>query len=192
VHKIIDCIKFSKFNKLLRVTVYVQRFIDLLRQREQDTTATQALPIVTGTEMRAAEDLWVCSIQAESFSAELSYCQSKGKQGVPIRVSQFGLFVDSSRLLRCRGRVNNSLLKAAVKIQLCSLLVTRGSSYSFKRVHEEIKHSGTADTLATLRERYWILKGRQTVKKVNSSLHKFVSKTFLVPKQDGSFCPVVI
>ena len=115
MHKIIDCIKFSKFNKLLRVTVYVQRFIDLLRQREQDTTATQALPIVTGTEMRAAEDLWVHSIQAESFSAELLYCQSKGKQGVPIRVSQFGLFLDSSCLLQRCGRVNNAPLNASSK-----------------------------------------------------------------------------
>ena len=35
-----------------------------------------------------------------------------------------------------------------------------------QHVHKEIKHSGTADTLATLRDRYWILKGRQMVKKV--------------------------
>ena len=107
-----DCTKFSK---LLRVTVYVQRFIGLLRQREQHTATTQALPFVSGTEMRAAEDLWVRLMQAESFDVELLYCQSKGKQSVPIRVSQFGLFLDSSCLLQRCGRVNNAPLNASSK-----------------------------------------------------------------------------
>lgn len=38
-----------------------------------------------------------------------------------------------------------------------------------QHVHHEIKHSGTADTLSTVRERYWILKGRQAVKKMIKS-----------------------
>ena len=33
-------------------------------------------------------------------------------------------------------------------------------------IHEKVQHSGTADTLSTVREKYWILRGRQVVKKV--------------------------
>ena len=36
-------------------------------------------------------------------------------------------------------------------------------------MHGETKHSVTTDTLSTLRENYWILKGRQTVKKIINS-----------------------
>ena len=33
-------------------------------------------------------------------------------------------------------------------------------------IHEKVQHSGTADTLSTVRERFWILRGRQLVKKI--------------------------
>ena len=33
-------------------------------------------------------------------------------------------------------------------------------------VHNRVKHNGTRDTLTTTRERYWILRGRETVKRI--------------------------
>ena len=35
-----------------------------------------------------------------------------------------------------------------------------------KKVHASVKHCGLRDTLTTIRERFWILRGREAVKRV--------------------------
>lgn len=107
LHNIIDCTRFSTFNKLLRVTSYVLKFADLSRQQSRHS-ANGVMLIISGREMKVAEELWIRSVQVESFSVEVSYCSNNDKQSVPIRVSQFGLFMDNCGLLRCRGRINNA------------------------------------------------------------------------------------
>jgi len=115
--------------------------------------------------MNKAELSWILAIQAKAFSIELLHLKSKAKHVPPVRVSQFGLFLDSSGLLRCQGRINNAQLptssKQPILLPSSHLLVT----LLIQQVHNDIKHSGTADTLSTIRVKYWILKGRQ-VKKV--------------------------
>jgi len=74
--------------------------------------------------------------------------------------------LDSSGLLRCQGRIKNAQLPTSSK-----QLILLPSSHPLvtllvQQVHNNIKHSGTAGTLSTVREKYWILKGRQVVKKV--------------------------
>ena len=124
---------------------------------------------MTGDDINAAEVLWICSIQADSFSAELTYLRSKLKETPPPLITQFGLFIDDLDLLRCRGRINNSQLDTDSKRPI--LLPPRHPwvKLLIRRVHNDIKHSGTTVTLSTIREKFWILKGRQTVKKVIKS-----------------------
>ena len=81
-------------------------------------------------------------------------------------MDQFRLKFDKNKLLRCQGRIGNSSLPLGSnepiilpsKHYLVRLLIID--------VHNRLKHSGVNDTLTTLREQYWILKGRQTVKRV--------------------------
>ena len=166
VHTIIDCTRFSSLNKLLCVTAYVQRFVNLLRRQGQHREAVQTSPFITATDVKVAEELWIRSVQSESFGVELTYCQTNETYVAPLRVSQFGLFIDDHGLLRCRGRINNALLNVDSKNPVLLPSSHAWVKLLIQHVHREIKHSGTADTLATLRERYWILKGRQTVQKV--------------------------
>ena len=116
--------------------------------------------------MNAAEVLWIRSIQLRSFSEELTYLSSESKHSPPAQVSQFGLFLDDLHLLRCRGRINNSQLPTASKNPILLPSNHPWVKLVIQHVHQEISHSGTADTLSTIRERYWILKGRQAVKKI--------------------------
>ena len=48
-----------------------------------------------------------------------------------------------------------------------------------KQSHESVKHNGIRDTLTTLRERYWVLCGREPVK-------KFVCSCVVCRKQEGT------
>ena len=113
--------------------------------------------------MNTAEVLW---IQLKSFSVEITYLSSKSKHLPLTRVSQFGLFLDDLHLLRCRGRINNSQLSTTSKNLILLLSNHPWVRLLIQHVYHEIKHSGTADTLSTIREKYWILKGRQAVKKI--------------------------
>ena len=168
LHEVIDCTRYSNLNKLLRVTAYVLMFKNSLQRnrskRGECPFANKGQ--LTGDDINAAEALWLRSIQASSFLAEMAYLKSKVKQTPPPLVTQFGLFIDDLDVLRCRGRINNSGLDIASKNPILLPPHHLWVKLLIQRVHYDIKHSGTADTLSTIREKFWILKGRQTVKKV--------------------------
>ena len=82
------------------------------------------------------------------------------------RVTQFGLFIDDLGQLRCQGRKNNLLVSCASKNSILLLSSHPWVPLLVSQVHQDIKHSGTVDTLSMIQEKYWILKGRQVVKKI--------------------------
>ena len=125
---------------------------------------------MTGEDLKVAEELWIRLVQTELFAPELLHLRSQNKSTPPIHVSQFGLFVDHSDLLRCQGRINNAQLTTASKNPVLLPPNHHWVKLLIQHVHDDIKkHSGTADTLATLCEKCWILKGRQAIKKVINS-----------------------
>ena len=91
IDEIIDINRYSNLNHLLRVTTYVVRFIDLC-QSQSNPLPTFA---VTTAEMSEAEMLWIKSIQHKSFDIEIHYLK-KGTSSPPLRVEQFGLFLDDN------------------------------------------------------------------------------------------------
>ena len=156
---IIDCSRVGSFLKLLRVTTYVLRFARLVRPPSASNCE------VTPSELNTAELYWIQSVQAKAFAPEMSHLMHPS-QPRPIRVSQFNLFLSEDRLLKCKGRIGNANVPDEAKNP--TLLPSRHPFVDLLifHVHVQIKHSGISDTLSTLRGRYWILKGRQAVKRV--------------------------
>ena len=109
---------------------------------------------LTGDDINTADVLWIHSIEADLFSVEWD------------PVTQFGLLIDDLGLFHCKGRINNSQLDIASKRPLLLSRHHPGVKLLVQRVHNDIKHNGTTVTLLIIREKFWILKGRQTVKKV--------------------------
>ena len=185
--EVIDCKRFSNLNKLLRVTVYVLRFVNRLKKHSTDSNSSStdhsSLFVPSADEINVAELYWMKSIQFNRFQAELIFLSSNHGSR-PARVDQFGLYIDESKVLRCKGRINNSSLALNSKRPILlppdhpyvKLLITD--------VHQRVKHSGTNDTLTALRERFWILKGRQVVGKI-------VRWCTFCQKMDGSAYPTV-
>ena len=83
----------------------------------------------------------------------------------PIYVQQFGLFVDKKNSLRCKGKINNSDLQLQQKNPI--LLPSKHAyiDLMIKEFHHHVRLGGVNDTLVALREKYWILRGRQAVKR---------------------------
>ena len=162
---IINCSRYSSLTRLLRVTAFVFQFVRGFRQLSLDGPVSPNIHLVA-EDLQYAELSWVCHIQAKSFVKELEYLRSPGNQPAPTYVQQFGLFLDDNNVMKCKGRINNSTVSLEeknpiflpAKHPLIKLLVMH--------IHQQAKHGGVNITLTTLRERYWILKGRQIVKSI--------------------------
>ena len=81
-----------------------------------------------------------------------------------IRVAQFGLFLSEDQTIRCKGRI--ALLPTSSKSPILLPAKHTFVKLVVKQTHDRVKHSGINATLTALRERYWVLRGRETVKKV--------------------------
>ena len=115
-------------------------------------------------EINHTKTYWVWTIQANWFSSEIQFLRN-GNQSKPRRVEQFTLFLNEKQILRCRGRINSSLPPTIKN----SILLPSSHPYVdllIHHTHERVKHSAVTNTLTTLRESFWILKGRQAVKRV--------------------------
>ena len=166
--KVIHIDRFSSLRKLLRVTSYVLRFLDALKTKKLDKrTVARRSEHLTSSEVKQAELLWIRSLQGQSFSNEISFISSgKDKSTMPVYVKQFGLFLDDDHILRCNGRLNNASLNLGSKNPILLSSKSRFVELLIHETHDKIKHSGIPDTLTTIRERFWLIRGREAVKRI--------------------------
>ena len=76
------------------------------------------------------------------------------------------LMLDQHGVLRCQGRYQNAELTHGA---MCPKLLPRREHYTqlvIEDSHHNILHAGVPQTLAEIRQNYWIFKGRSEVKKV--------------------------
>ena len=68
--------------------------------------------------------------------------------------------------MRCRGRFQNSLLNQEAKTPI--LLPSKNDAVKLiiKDTHNRVLHSGVNISLTVMRERFWIIRRRQTIKKI--------------------------
>ena len=139
-------------------------FVNILRlvkgrSNEKDMVRKELM----ATEIDVAESIWVRSIQNLYFSPEIGYLSNKHEQSMPSRVGQFGLFIDEKGLLKCKGRINLANVPTQSKNPLLLPAKHPLTDLVVRDAHQRVKHNGIRDTLTTIRERFWILRGREVV-----------------------------
>lgn len=104
IHKIIDLSRYSTLTKLLRVTGYVLRFINNLRDSTAKQTGTLSV-----TELNTAQFRWIFDCQQQQFPTEIQHLKLnlRNKKYPPL-VRQLQLFLDDKGYLRCGGRIHNA------------------------------------------------------------------------------------
>ena len=101
--KVMDVSKYSSLGKLLAVTAYILRFIDITKGL--DSVKAKHL---TPSELTKANLKWLHTIQHEIFSAEITNLQSRSRR-LPL-VRHLRLFLDKDQLIRCGGLIHNAPL----------------------------------------------------------------------------------
>ena len=161
---VIDPAKYS-FDMLLRVTAQVFRLASNFRLKSSSRDLWNREPL-NSEELQRAENVWIRAFQKRYFPTELAYLTSKKKSWRPALVSQLDLFLDTDRIIRCKGRLQNSTMSESAKYPA---LIPKHSDLSrliITDVHERVFHYGAEITLAKLIQRYWIPSARAQVKRI--------------------------
>ncbi|XP_063538069.1 uncharacterized protein LOC134747373 [Cydia strobilella] len=77
-----------------------------------------------------------------------------------------GLFVDMDGLLRCKGRLMNTMCSYDTKYPI---LIPKNSEFTDRLIletHQRYYHVGTPHTLCIIRQKYWIPQGRAKVQRI--------------------------
>ena len=131
----------------------MKRFVNALKAKVQNGTSQSSPDLVAG-DLLEAELCWICEAQ-KSFNQEKKFSTW---------MHQFGLFIDSSGVWRCTGRLDNADIPAAVRHPI---LLPKKHPLTYLIVqdaHQRIKHNGVKETLVEIRSKYWIIRGRQFVR----------------------------
>ena len=144
--------RYSSCHRLFRITALVLRFVKRLR----GASCTHATMQPETEEIAQARLRWIKDMQASLYNHK-EFASWKQK---------FGLFVDDDGVWRCGGRMSNTSLPPCARNPvllnqshpLTTLLVLDS--------HKRVLHNGVRETLAELRSLYWVIRGRQIVKKL--------------------------
>ena len=111
---------------------------------------------VTAMDIETAEVCWVTDCQK----------QLTNDPKFELWKAQLELFCDQHNVWRCGGRLRKANLSYA---QAHPILLHKEHPVTVlivKHVHEKTLHGGIKDTLTEIRSKYWLVKGRQFVRKI--------------------------
>lgn len=147
--------RYSSFSKLCRVIAYCLRF----RHNNQFTGPLCAKKI-NESEIRILKIM-----QTMQFSGEIKTLKNKGPltKGKLINLSPF---LDENDLIHVGGRLQKSQLTFSQKHPILLPSRDRLTDQIIREVHENNHHTGIQTTLCILRQRFWLLDGRNQVRKV--------------------------
>ena len=125
-------------------------------------------------EMDQARELWIKEVQRSVYN-------DKNFDQVKVSLS---LFTDDKGILRCGGRLKNAPIPYDARFPIFLPRCSRFTYLVINDCHFKVLHNGVRDTLTELRSRFWVTKGRQTVKTAigNCSVCKKIQgRSYAVP-----------
>ncbi|XP_053973204.1 uncharacterized protein LOC128873578 [Hylaeus volcanicus] len=146
---------FSVYTRMLPVIAYCRR----MRRPNpyKDHLCVQ--------EIAESERQIIKIIQAEQFDNEISQLKN-GEHIKNSRLANLSPFIDENSLVRVGGRLKNANISFAQKHSI--LLPSRHhvTDLIIRATHERTFHAGIQNTLYILRQRFWLLNGKNQVQKV--------------------------
>ena len=120
-----------------------------------ESSGDQSSSEVTPKELQEATIYWIKKCQ-------LPLREEKAFQEWEL---QLGLYVDEEGLLRCQGRLSNADLPYSTRHPILLSSKHHVAELIVKQCHLTVKHGGVKETLIQLRSQYWIVRGRNFIRK---------------------------
>ena len=161
----VDMTRYSKFKLLLKVVARCFRFIRHARNRtcRQNCKDSSKRGLITASEISRAEEYCIRSVQIESFREQIK--DLKKVTNSHIEYKNVRIF-DDNGILKVKSRIR-------LNPDMNENLILLPSDHPFTELlildcHKVLHHAGVRDIMAKLREKYWIIRMRQTIKRVIS------------------------
>ncbi|XP_055913549.1 uncharacterized protein LOC129947130 [Eupeodes corollae] len=159
---IVNFQNFSTWLRLLRVTCWVLRFVHRRQSFEK---------FLTEEELRDAELYWLRYVHRTKFTNEYFSLKKTGVLELSSKILKLSPLLDDNRLIRVGGRLQ--MLEETYDIKHPIILSSDHhiTDLIVDDFHRTTLHGGVNTVLAKIRERFWVIKGRQVVKKrINSCI----------------------
>lgn len=158
--------KFSNYFKLQRVIAWAMRFINNCKTKSKVKNLNNMLSV---NELNNATNIIVRTIQISNFSVEWSHLKNNKPLPAGSKIASLSPFFDDNDIIRVGGRVGNSRLSIDAKHPAILPKSHPVTDLIIKQEHERLLHAGPQATLAGLRQRFWIMSGRSSIRKI---IHK--------------------
>lgn len=147
VGTIVKCENFSTLTRLLRVTGYALKFIDVLKAKRTKPGDTPSVAL-SARDISVAEAFWIKSSQQSLLEDERFQTWKM----------QFRMYCDESGLWRCGGRLGNADLAGCETHPILLHSEHHFTALVVNYCHKKVMHGGVKDTLTELRSRFWIIR----------------------------------
>ena len=139
------------------MTAVVLAFIHALRAKIQGNAESQG--VETTVHLDCAGLLWLRKSQIRLPSESM----------FPLLKFQLELFADGHGLWRCGGRMQQSDLSPSTQHPILLDRCHHVTTLLIMDAHHRVRHNGARETLTELLSNYWLVRGRQFVRKL---IHK--------------------
>ncbi|XP_025997894.2 uncharacterized protein LOC113006176 [Solenopsis invicta] len=146
--------KYSSYTKTLRIVALCLRF-----RRKNAYQGPLCAQEIEEAEIRVTK-----IFQASRFASELK--KLTNKQTANKKIASLDPFIDQHGLIRVGGRLRKSNLTFAQKHPILIPNNHFLTDLIIKETHERYFHSGIQTTLYTIRQKFWLLDGRNQVRKI--------------------------
>ena len=159
---------YSNFTRMKRAVCVFLRLLEILKSRVhngRDHRFQSDDVIFSVSSLREAEKVIVRRVQMKKFPKEVEHLKKFGHVSIHSSVHRLDPFLHDG-ILRVGGRLSSSALNHDL---IHPWLLPKDSPVTtliVRHYHELLGHSGSNHVLSKLRERFWIVHGNATVRKV--------------------------
>ena len=175
--------RYSNFYKLKRVVAWILKFISTLRHRKvsKKFISTNELTV---EELKNAELSIIKYVQHRHFPYLFPTISSLHAKSKPLpRFMQKLRPISVDGVLRVGGRIAQAPVDDDVKHPIILPRHSHITELVIRQHHVEVGHSGTSHTWASIRRRYWIVKGGAAVRQSIGKCIKCKKRNAVVGKQ---------
>jgi len=149
LHKLIDVQSYSSYQKMVRVTSYMLRFINNSRPSSRDARTCGPL---TTEERRIAEKKLIRDQQQQSCRDVI--CELHVRKHKLSIIRQLRLYLDEGDCIRIAGRIHNAHLPKATKFPLLLPPKKHLTKLIIQDAHSRQLHAGVSQTVTLLRQKF--------------------------------------